>query len=56
MADIQSGEEVSDVGRCRVMSAVPCVAGIAVDIALPSVSVQKLIQLPVFTSGFVADI
>ncbi len=30
-------------------------AGVAVEIASPSVSVQKLIPLPVFTSGFVAD-
>ncbi len=30
--------------------------GIAVGIASPFVSVQKLCQLPVFTSGFVAEI
>ncbi len=30
--------------------------GVAVEIASPSVPVQKLIPLPVFTSGFVADI
>jgi len=30
--------------------------GIAVGIASPSVSVQKLFQLPVSTSDFVADI
>ncbi len=29
--------------------------GVAVEIASPSVSVQKLFPLPVFTSGFVAD-
>ncbi len=30
--------------------------GVAVEIALPSVCVQKLFPLPVPTSGFVADI
>ncbi len=30
--------------------------GLAVEIASPSVSVQKLFPLPVSTSGFVADI
>ena len=30
--------------------------GLAVEIASPSVSVQKLFSLPVSTSGFVADI
>jgi len=30
--------------------------GVAVEIASPSVSVQKLFPLPVSTSGFVADI
>ncbi len=29
--------------------------GVAVEIALPSVCVQKLFSLPVSTSGFVAD-
>ncbi len=30
--------------------------GLAVEFASPSVSVQKLFPLPVYTSGFVADI
>ncbi len=52
--------------RCQLMSR--CVGsaisvsgmvenvGVAVGIALPSISVQKLFLLPVSTSGFVADI
>ena len=54
---------VSDVGRCRTMSAVSFLSrawsqnvGVAVGIALKSVSVQKLFPLSVSTSGFVADI
>jgi len=49
----------ADVGRrCSVISKSGMVenVGVAVEIASPSVSVQKLCPLPVSTSGFVADI
>ena len=61
VADIR----VFGVGRCRAVLTVDGVisksgmvenVGLAVEIASPSVSVQKLLPLPVSTSGFEADI
>ncbi len=44
------------VGSVISKSGVVDNVGVAVEIASPSVSVQKLFPLPVSTSGFVADI
>jgi len=44
------------VGSVISKSSVVDNVGVAVEIASPSVSVQKLFPLPVSTSGFVADI
>ena len=46
----------ADVGSVIFESGIVKNAGLAVGIASPSVSVQKLFPLPVSTSGFVADI
>ncbi len=43
------------VGSVIPKSGVVDNVGVAVEIASPSVSVQKLFPLPVSTSGFVAD-
>ena len=47
-----SGHVVSGISESGVAENV----GVAVEIASPSLSVQKLFLLPVSTSGFVADI
>ncbi len=47
-----SGRVGSDISESGVVENV----GVAVRIASLAVSVQKLFPLPVFTSGFVADI
>ncbi len=45
-----------DVGSVIFWSDMVKNAGVAVEITSPYVSIQKLLPLPVSTSGFVADI